>query len=110
VTEQRMPQSGDVIQLGKGCGVPWEYLPTLVRVIRMHDWTTSQGMAWIDVYQLNADGDAVARRSVYVQVSGIKWLNTAPGTLGRRRPRNEGPKVPRPRKASEPTTPNGRNP
>jgi len=42
------------------------------RVIRTHDWNTSwEGWAWLDGYQLNAAGDAVERRSIYVDLMGL---------------------------------------
>jgi hypothetical protein len=112
--EQRMPKAGEVLYLAEGCGVPWEYLPALVRVIRVHDWSTWPGMAWLDGYQLNAAGDAVERRSVYVQVAGIKWINLVrqPAPPPKRRPRNERattPRLPRPRTPSDPITPTRRN-
>jgi hypothetical protein len=44
----------------------------LFRVIRVHDWPTYDGWAWLDGYQLNAAGDAVARRSIFVQLVGLQ--------------------------------------
>ncbi|MER7277524.1 hypothetical protein ABT369_24085 [Dactylosporangium sp. NPDC000244] len=42
------------------------------RVIRAHDWRTSwDGRAWLDGYQLNAAGDAIERRSIYVDLAGL---------------------------------------
>ena len=43
------------------------------RVIRVHDWHTSwEGWAWLDGYVLNAAGDAVERRSIYVDLGGLR--------------------------------------
>jgi hypothetical protein len=50
----------------------------LFRVIRVHDWPTYDGWAWLDGYQLNAAGDAVERRSIFVQLPGLQ-----PGSLTR---------------------------
>jgi hypothetical protein len=44
----------------------------LFRVIRVHDWQTYDGWAWLDGYQLNASGDAVERRSIFVQLQGLQ--------------------------------------
>jgi hypothetical protein len=44
----------------------------LFRVIRVHDWSTYDGWAWLDGYELNTSGDAVDRRSIFVQVSGLQ--------------------------------------
>jgi hypothetical protein len=41
---------------------------------------TYDGWAWLDGYQLNAAGDAVERRSIFVQLSGLQ-----PGHLTRQR-------------------------
>ena len=45
--------------------------PMMFRVIRVHDWQTYDGWAWLDGYQLNSAGDAVERRSIYVQLQGL---------------------------------------
>jgi hypothetical protein len=46
--------------------------PMLFRVIRVHDWPTYDGWVWLDGYQLNTSGDAVERRSIFVQVNGLQ--------------------------------------
>jgi hypothetical protein len=46
--------------------------PMMFRVIRVHDWRTYDGWAWLDGYQLNAVGDAVERRSIFVQINGLQ--------------------------------------
>jgi hypothetical protein len=46
--------------------------PMLFRVIRVHDWQTYDGWAWLDGYQLNASGDAVERRSIFVLLQGLQ--------------------------------------
>jgi hypothetical protein len=56
--------------------------PMMFRVIRVHEWQTYDGWAWLDGYQLNAAGDAVERRSIFVQLGG---LEQARPTLGRTR-------------------------
>jgi hypothetical protein len=48
----------------------------LFRVIRVHDWPTYAGWAWLDGYQLNAAGDAVERRSIFVQLKGLQPAHT----------------------------------
>jgi hypothetical protein len=45
----------------------------LFRVIRVYDWPTYDGWAWLDGYQLNAGGDAVSRRSIFVQLAGLTY-------------------------------------
>jgi hypothetical protein len=46
--------------------------PMLFRVIRVHDWQTYDGWAWLDGYQLNTAGDAIERRSIFVQPQGLQ--------------------------------------
>jgi len=51
--------------------------PMMFRVIRVHDWQTIDGWAWLDGYQLDATGDAVERRSIFVQVNGLQAAQAA---------------------------------
>jgi hypothetical protein len=64
------PRAGDVLLITQAASVQFA-VPILFRVIRPHDWSTSTGWIWLDGYQLNAAGDAVARRSIYVQIAGL---------------------------------------
>jgi hypothetical protein len=73
-----------VLQVTRRASVQFAH-PILFRVIRVHDWPTYSGWIWLDGYQLNAAGDAVARRSIFVQVDGLCRVS-APGS-GRRPPR-----------------------
>jgi hypothetical protein len=50
----------------------------LFRVIRVHDWPTYEGWIWLDGYELNAAGDAVERRSIFVQINGLRSVGKAP--------------------------------
>jgi hypothetical protein len=65
----------------------------MFRVIRVHDWPTYEGWVWLDGYQLNAAGDAVERRSIFVQRAGLRTVpdhsaaaraRTAPARPGQR--------------------------
>ena len=71
-----LPRSGDVIHVTKAASVQFA-APMLFRVIRVHDWPTYDGWAWIDGYQLNNAGDAISRRSIFVQLGGLQ-----PGRIG----------------------------
>ena len=72
-----LPRSGDVIHVTKAASVQFA-APMLFRVIRGHDWPTYEGWIWLDGYELNAAGDAVERRSIFVQVSGLRQVGKAP--------------------------------
>jgi hypothetical protein len=50
--------------------------PLVFRVIRVHDWPTYDGWSWLDGYELNAAGDAVQRRSIFVQLAGLRQLRS----------------------------------
>jgi hypothetical protein len=51
--------------------------PMVFRVIRVHDWSTYNGWAWLDGYELNSVGDAVERRSIFVQLDGLQPVQAA---------------------------------
>nr|WP_245722277.1 hypothetical protein [Micromonospora matsumotoense] len=61
--------------------------PILFRLIRVRtEWITYDGWAWLDGYQINAKGDAVARRSIYVQPAELLPPEPAPQATPTRRP------------------------
>ena len=72
-----LPRSGDVIHVTKAASVQFSS-PMLFRVIRVHDWPTYEGWVWLDGYELNTSGDAVERRSIFVQVAGLRQVGKAP--------------------------------
>lgn len=72
-----LPRSGDVLHVGKPASVQFG-TPILFRVIRAHDWQTYEGWIWLDGYELNQAGDAVERRSIFVQIAGLRAVGKAP--------------------------------
>ena len=72
-----LPRSGDVIHVTKSASVQFSS-PMLFRVIRVHDWPTYEGWIWLDGYELNTSGEAVERRSIFVQVGGLRQVGKAP--------------------------------
>jgi hypothetical protein len=82
-----LPRSGDVLHVTRAASVQFVE-PMLFRVIRVHDWPTYDGWVWLDGYELNASGDAVERRSIFVQVNGLRQVTTGPDLRSRnaRRP------------------------
>jgi hypothetical protein len=66
-----LPRSGEVLRVTRAASVQFTQ-PLLFRVIRVHDWQTYDGWAWIEGYELNAVGDAVERRSIFVQLNGLQ--------------------------------------
>lgn len=72
-----LPRSGDILCVTRSASVQFAE-PLYFRVIRVHDWPTYDGWVWLDGYELNAGGDAVERRSIFVQVDGLRQINTSP--------------------------------
>ncbi|WFE37710.1 hypothetical protein [Micromonospora sp. WMMD998] len=77
-------RAGDVLHLTRVAS-PQFARPIRVRLIRMLDWTTYDGWLWVDVYQLGPDGNATARRSLFMRRAGVRMV--APPPVSQRRPR-----------------------
>ncbi|MEV5821309.1 hypothetical protein AB0L22_19285 [Micromonospora haikouensis] len=71
-----LPRSGDVLHVTRAASVQF-LKPIMFRVIRVLDWPTYDGWTWLEGYELNAAGDAVSRRSIYVQAAGLRQLRAA---------------------------------
>ncbi|HEY0700153.1 MAG TPA: hypothetical protein VGD43_20400 [Micromonospora sp.] len=82
-----LPRSGDVLHVTRAASVQF-IEPILFRVIRVHDWPTYDGWIWLDGYELNSAGDAVERRSIFVQQRGLRQLRAAPERRARVRQRS----------------------
>ena len=80
-----LPRSGDVLRVTKAASVQFAE-PMLFRVIRVHDWPTYDGWAWLDGYQLDNSGDAIERRSIFVLIEGLQRVAPAV-TSPRQQPR-----------------------
>ncbi|MET7945502.1 hypothetical protein [Micromonospora sp. NPDC005324] len=65
-------KSGDVLHLTSAASVQF-LRPIFVRVIRLPDWVTYDGWLWIEGYELGPKGEAVVRRSLFVQTAGLIW-------------------------------------
>lgn len=66
-------RAGDIVQITREASVQF-LKPMMFRVIRVHDWPTYDGWMWLDGYQLNSAGDAIERRSIFVQQAGLKMM------------------------------------
>jgi hypothetical protein len=71
------PKAGDILHVTRDASVQFA-TPIFFRVIRVHDWPTYDGWLWLDGYQLNAAGDAVERRSIFVQGNGLRQVRQGP--------------------------------
>jgi hypothetical protein len=72
-----LPRSGDVLNVTRAASVQF-LRPISFRVIRVLDRPTYDGWLWLDGYELNAAGDAVNRRSIFVQQDGLRQSQAAP--------------------------------
>ncbi|MEU8019668.1 hypothetical protein AB0B74_27265 [Micromonospora parva] len=69
---EKLLKAGDVVCLTTAASVQF-LRPIFVRVIReLSERHTYDGWVWIEGYQLNAAGDAVARRELYVRRAGVR--------------------------------------
>lgn len=68
-----LPKAGDVVYLTRAASVQF-INPIMFRVIRVLDWPTYDHWTWLDGYELDRKGDAVARRSVFVQREGLRIM------------------------------------
>lgn len=65
-------KAGDVLHLTRAAG-PQFIRPIFFRLIRINtQLETYCGWAWLDGYQLDGKGDALARRELYVLKAGAK--------------------------------------
>jgi hypothetical protein len=92
-----MFRAGEVYQVGRAASVQFAVNPIIFRIIRTHDWDTYEGWVWLDGYELNSVGDAVERRSIFVQIAGMRRLSPQPQARNQRqmppkqRPRDQDP-------------------
>ncbi|MEU5964564.1 hypothetical protein ABZ777_25445 [Micromonospora parva] len=82
--ERKEFRAGDVVLLTVAASVQFRE-PIVVRVIReIPDRHTYDGWLWLDAYQLNRKGEAVARRELFVMRAGVR--RQAPGEARRPAP------------------------
>lgn len=70
------PRCGDLLHVTRAASVQFTE-PIFFRVIRVHNWPTYHGWCWLDGYQLDSGGQAVVRRSIFVQPAGLRKLRPA---------------------------------
>ncbi|MEU7780876.1 hypothetical protein [Micromonospora parva] len=70
--ERKEFKAGDVVLLTVAASVQFRE-PIVVRVIReIPDRHTYDGWLWLDAYQLDPKGEAVARRELFVLRAGVR--------------------------------------
>lgn len=79
VVTERPIKAGDLLHLTRAASVQFVSRPIVVRVIRhLVDRQTYHGWTWIEAYQLDVRGEAVAKRELFVWRKGLRWV--APGS------------------------------
>lgn len=81
-------RAGDLLHLTRAASVQF-VRPITFRLIRVLDRPTFDGWLWLDGYQVDKKGDAVARRELFVQEAGLRKLSPrapAPRRAGRQVP------------------------
>ncbi|MFF3857079.1 hypothetical protein [Micromonospora sp. NPDC002575] len=66
-------RAGDGVHVTRAASVQFVSRPIVARVIRVRDdLITYDGWCWLDVYQLDARGDATERRTIFVRPDGLR--------------------------------------
>lgn len=66
-----LPRPGELLTITVAASVQFHH-PIRFAVISVSDSETGyDGWAWLDGYEINAAGDAVDRRSIFVQLDGL---------------------------------------
>ncbi|WP_431906414.1 hypothetical protein [Micromonospora carbonacea] len=77
-------RAGDVLHITAACSVQFTN-PMMFRLIKArHDLVTYDHWIWLDGYQLDAKGEAVARREIFVLWAGLTVQRPAAPTQPRR--------------------------
>jgi hypothetical protein len=84
-----MPAAGDVLSITKDASVQFISYPILFRVIRVMEQETRAtyyGWVWLEGYEIDsATGDALQRRSIFVQLAGLRPARTGADAQDARR-------------------------
>ncbi|MEV4759096.1 hypothetical protein AB0J86_28920 [Micromonospora sp. NPDC049559] len=74
-----IPTAGEIVQVSRAASV--QFVDAFwFRVIRAHDWSTYEGWVWLDGYVLDGRGDAVERRTIWVQYAGLRRVRPRAST------------------------------
>ncbi|BCJ59653.1 hypothetical protein Jiend_30750 [Micromonospora endophytica] len=76
-------RAGDLLHLTREASVQFRR-PMLLRLIRVLPRRTYDGWMWIEGYQLDARGDAVQRRELFVWAAGVRKFPTGSPSSARR--------------------------
>lgn len=71
-------RAGESVRLDRSCS-PQLVRPVVVRVIRVLDRPTYPGWVWMEGYELDASGDALRRRQLFIRQDGTRSLMSGRG-------------------------------
>jgi hypothetical protein len=67
-----LPVAGQVFRVGAEASIQFQGRELTFRVIRVDNRPTYQGWLWLDGYVLDALGNAVDRRTIFVRRAGLR--------------------------------------
>ena len=71
----RTVKAGDLLYLTSLASVQFRLRPITVRVIRaLTDRHTYGDWLWVEAYEIGPSGGAVARRELFVNRDGLRWM------------------------------------
>jgi hypothetical protein len=80
VAHLRTPAPGDNLLIGRDASVQFVRQPAFIfRVISVCPKPTYQGWVWLTGYQLDGQGQAVAKREIYVRLAGLQLVRRSDG-------------------------------
>ena len=83
--DPRLPRSGDVVIISRHASVQFTSMFNFW-VIRVLPWATYDGWCWLEGYVLDPAGNAVQRRRLFVQTTGLLHPKAGVGLAVRRTP------------------------
>jgi len=70
-------RAGVLLRIGAEASVQFRGTRGFVlRLVRVPNWPTYHGWIWLEGYQLDERGEAVDRRTIFVQIAGLRVLRS----------------------------------
>ncbi|MGW0434602.1 hypothetical protein ACWDV4_18950 [Micromonospora sp. NPDC003197] len=70
--QPRPPEPGDELWISREASVQFARQRFVFRVISVDPKPTYRGWAWVTGYQLDEQGNAVAKREIFVRLAGLR--------------------------------------
>jgi len=72
-----LPTPGDLLWIDGAASVQFAQRPFPFFLIRIYSWSTYDGWIWLEGLHLDSDGATLQRRSIFVQVAGLRLAPAA---------------------------------